>query len=59
MAYLNQIPMLNGTNFKQWEIKLRLFLKMMQYDSAFRNDCPKPADKDGVATPQEKTDIEK
>jgi gag-polypeptide of LTR copia-type len=32
---------------------------MMQYDSAFRNDFPKPADKDGVATPQEKADIEK
>jgi gag-polypeptide of LTR copia-type len=32
---------------------------MMQYDSALCNDCPKPADKDGVATPQEKADIEK
>jgi hypothetical protein len=32
---------------------------MMQYDSAFRNDYPKPTDKDGVATPQEKADIGK
>jgi hypothetical protein len=59
MAYLNQIPMLNGTNFKQWETKLKLLLGMMQYDQAIRSECPKAAASDGVATPLEKADIEK
>ena len=59
MTNLSQIPALTGTNFKQWKTKLRLFLGMMKYDRAFRYDRPKPADKDGVATPEEKADIEK
>ena len=59
MTNISQISALIETNFKQWETKFRLFLGMMKYDRAFRYDRPKPADKDGVATPEEKADIEK
>ena len=41
-ANVNNIPVLNGTNFKKWKEHVMIVLGCMDLDYAFRIDCPAP-----------------
>ncbi|XP_075086152.1 uncharacterized protein LOC142168882 [Nicotiana tabacum] len=41
-AYINSIPMLNGTNFKSWKKNLNIVLGVMDLDLALKVDSPPP-----------------
>ena len=56
-ANINSIPMLNGTNFKDWKGKLLINLGCMELDHALRKEQPSPLTAD--STPNEKLDFER
>ena len=37
---INSIPMLNGTNFKEWQENVIIVLRVIDLDLALRIDCP-------------------
>ena len=39
-ANVNNIPVLNGTNFKKWKEHVIIMLGYMDLDYALREDCP-------------------
>ena len=39
-ASINSIPMLNGTNFKEWQENVLIVLGVMDLDLTLRIDCP-------------------
>ena len=39
-AGINSIPILNGTNFKEWRENILIVLGVMDLDLALRIDCP-------------------
>ncbi|XP_060960794.1 uncharacterized protein LOC133031329 [Cannabis sativa] len=45
-ANINSIPMLNGTNFKDWKRNLLIVLGCMDLDHALRNEQPAPLTKE-------------
>ncbi|XP_062099606.1 uncharacterized protein LOC133805438 [Humulus lupulus] len=56
-ANINSIPMLNGTNFKNWKGKLLVNLGCMELDYALRQEQPSPLTSE--STPDEKMEFER
>ncbi|XP_062083522.1 uncharacterized protein LOC133789783 [Humulus lupulus] len=56
-ANINSIPMLNGTNFKNWKGKLLVNLGSMELDYALRQEQPSPITAE--STPDEKMEFER
>ena len=56
-ANVNNIPMLNGTNFKKWKEHVIIVLGCMDLDYALRED--RPADLTSVNTAEQRVAMEK
>ena len=56
-ANVNNIPMLNGTNFKKWNEHIMIVLRCMDLDYTLRAD--RPADLAGVSTTEQRVAMEK
>ncbi|XP_028057091.1 uncharacterized protein LOC114261079 [Camellia sinensis] len=56
-ANMNNVPMLNGTNFKDWKENILIVLGCMDIDLALR--MPKPNDLPEQSTPEEIAYFEK
>ncbi|KAK9690672.1 hypothetical protein RND81_09G145600 [Saponaria officinalis] len=54
---LNSIPVLNGTNFKDWKESMLIVLGCMDLDLAIRKDCPAPLT--DASSPDDKREFEK
>ena len=54
---VNNIPVLNGTNFKKWKEHVIIVLGCMDLDFALRED--RPADLTGANTVEQKAAMEK
>ena len=56
-ANVNNIPVLNGTNFKKWNEHVIIVLGCMDLDYALRDDCP--LDLTSVSTAEQRFAMEK
>ncbi|XP_057792680.1 uncharacterized protein LOC131009390 [Salvia miltiorrhiza] len=54
---INSVPMLNGTNFKEWKRHLMIVLGCMELDLALRAEQPAPLTADSA--PDDKRDFER
>ena len=56
-ANVNNIPVLNGTNFKKWKEHVIIVLRCMDLDYALRVD--RPSDLTSVSTTEQRSAMEK
>ena len=54
---VNNIPVLNGTNFKKWKEHVIIMLRCMNLDFALRNDHP--SDLTSASTVEQRSTMEK